>query len=278
MRPWQDVLNVLSLSALLSMLAACGGEPEAGELSEGYLTGRVTMADGSPITTKDAKFRIVIEGVSGPGERVSFTPIVKPDGSFTQKLPDGIYHLPYGTITVPFEGALYELRLEAVDPTGDRESAPGIVQNFVWKLTGPKPDTNVEVNNATHWYGPTIGARFNTWRDDINAPPSIPVAGTRLVFTLKPLSKLIDGSEAKQLTIEREWRLGDTTPNDSLNDLPPANYEITGVANFPDGSSKPLLLMGKGDYPKFKPTITVILEPDETMDHYFVPPLGWVTD
>jgi len=43
--------------------------------------------------------------------------------------------------------------------------------------------------------------------------------------------------------------------NKDLNDLPPADLEITGVALLPDGSSKPMLLQGAGDYPNFKPVL-----------------------
>jgi hypothetical protein len=244
----------------------------------GYVSGKITMADGRPITTPGAKFNVNLSGVSAAGEKVYFSPIVNPGGAYSQKVPDGIYHMPYATITVPFEGKQYRLKLEPVNPTGDRESAAGITQDFVWKLTGPKPDTNVEINNHTHWYGESINCRFNTWRDDIKkSPPPLP-PGTRLVFTLKPLTKLIDGSDAKTLTVERDWRPNDVTPNDNLNDLPPANYELSGVAKLPDGSTKPILLMGKGDYPKFNPSTKVLLEPNETMDHFFVPAIGWVTE
>jgi len=216
--------------------------------------------------------------VSGVGERVGFSPTVNADGTFRQKLPDGIYHMPYGWLTVPFEGKNYELWLEPTNPTGDRESAGGIVQDFVWKLTGPKPDVNADVNNHTHWYGISFTCRFSTYREDLKKAPTPLPEGTKLIFTLKPLSKLVDGSEAKTLTVERDWRPKDITPNDNLNDLPPANYEITGVAKLPDGSSKPILLMGKGDYPKFNPSAKIILEPDTTMRHFFAPPIGWVTD
>jgi|CXWL01.1.fsa_nt_gi hypothetical protein len=289
MRHWRLLTWVVALGTA-ACIGGCGGSSDpagtasaptsagTGEATPGYLTGRVTMGNGTPVTASDVKYRLTISGVSGPGERVDFTPIVKPDGSFSQKLPDGIYHMPYGTLTVRFENQLYSLPLEAVDPTGDRESPPGIVQNFVWKLTGPKPDRNLDVNNATHWYGITIPVRFSTWRDDIGKAPPDPPAGSKVIYTLKPLSTLVDGSPAQPLTIERAWRAGDITPTDSLNDLPPANYEITGVLQLADGSSKPLLLQGKGDYPAFKPSIRLIIEPYENAGAYFVPPMSWVTD
>lgn len=276
MRVTSTVRTVFAAAAV-AMLAACGGEPSGGEQSSGYITGVVTRPDGSEITTP-AQYKIFVNGVSGPGERVGFTPIVKPDGSYVQKLPEGIYHMPYGRITVKFENQQYTLNLEPVDPTGDRESADGIVQNFVWKLTGAKPDINADVNNHTHWYGLSLRSDFSTWRNDINAAPPVPPAGSKVIYTLKPLSTLIDGSEAETLTIEREWRANEITPIDALNDLPPANYEITGVLQLPDGSSKPLLLQGKGDYPNFKPSARIIIEPDETMSHYFTAPIGWVTE
>jgi hypothetical protein len=250
----------------------------AGPAKPGYFTGRITMADGKPITTPGVTYRLSINGVSGPGERVGFNPNVNPDGTFSQKLPDGIYHMPYGTLKVPFEGKTYTLKLEAVNPVNDRESQPGIVQNFVWKLTGAKPVDNPDINNHTHWYGVSTDLSWQSYRNDIKGvPPKLP-AGTKLIVTLKPLTKLIDGSEGKTLTVERTFDPDALTQNDDLNDLPPANYEVSGVAKLPDGSSKPMLMMGKGDYPNFKPSTKMIIEPDATMEHYFTAPLGWVTD
>lgn len=285
----RQLLSWTTLGIALIALVGCGESPpstdsgsavvsDAGEATPGTLSGRVTMADGSAITAPGAKFKLTISGVSGYGERVDFNPIFKPDGTFSQKLPDGIYRTPYGTLTVKHENLLYVLPLDPVDPTGDRESAPGIVQNFVWRLTGPAPDTNVDLNNHTHWNGPTIGMRFSTWRDDIGKAPPAPPAGSKLVFNLKPLAPLLDGSAGKELTIERAWREGDITPLDSLNDLPPTSYEISGTLVAPDGSSKPLLLQSKGDYPNFKPVVRMILEPYETTGGYFVPAISWVTD
>jgi hypothetical protein len=154
------------------------------------------------------------------------------------------------------------------------------VQDFVWKPTGlretygAKPDPN----NHTHWHGLNIGMRFQTWRSDTNKAPTVLPEGTKLVFTLNPTSKSIDGRELKPITVERDWRPKDITTNDDINDLPPATYELTGIAKLPDGSTKPILLQGKGVYPKYTDKGNVTVEYDGILGGMWKQPFGWVTD
>lgn len=95
---------------------------------------------------------------------------------------------------------------------------------------------------------------------------------------IKPTSKSIDGRELSPITVERAWRPKDSTPNDDLNDLPPATYELTGVARLPDGTTRPILLQGKGNYPKFVTNGIVTVDPDGIMTRMWKQPFGWVTD
>ena len=66
--------------------------------------------------------------------------------------------------------------------------------------------------------------------------------------------------------------------NDDLNDLPPATYDLTGVAKLPDGTTKPILLQGRGDYPKFVETGRVTVETDGVIGGMWKQLFGWVTD
>ena len=123
-----------------------------------------------------------------------------------------------------------------------------------------------------------IGLRFQTYREDIKTTPPMLPEGTKLILTLVPTSPSIDGRTLKPITVERDWRPKATTYNDDLNDLPPANYELTGVARLPNGSSKPLLLQGMGHYPKYYPKVAITVGYDAILGGMWKAPVGWVTD
>jgi hypothetical protein len=244
----------------------------------GHFTGRITLADGSPISLKGVKYKITIVGVTAAGERSGFFPVVAPDGTFKLRLPTGLYSPAHGTITYPFEGKNYTVRLDPIDPVeGMQEGAQGIVQNFVWRLTGPRPDKeNPDVNNATHWFGVTYSHVLQPYRRDTGKSVLPPPDKTDIIWTLKPVSKLADGSEAKPLTIERKWRDSLATPWDALNDVPPANYEVSAIAKLPDGSTKPVLLTTNTR--EFKASASLILEPYVNGGEIVAPTIYWVVE
>ncbi|QOV89774.1 hypothetical protein [Humisphaera borealis] len=247
----------------------------------GHFTGRVTRADGSPITLAGVKYQVNINGVTAVGENNNFRPPVAADGTFKLKLPQGLFYPPFGTITVPFEGKNYLIELDPADPfAGTRDGAPGIAQHFLWRLTGPKPRaTNPDVNNATHWYGITIPVNFQGYRADTRQTVKPLPDGSKVTWTLKPTSKLMDGSEAKPLTVERKWTATPMFMMDALNDLPAANYEIGAVATLPDGSTKTVLVEEFAER-KYKPTMKLILQPYANGDTvWFVPTMiSWVVE
>lgn len=246
-----------------------------------YAIGRITFEDGKPITGDVQDYIISIEGVSEAGQRISYTPIVK-NGAYRQKLAAGQFRFGRGTIKVKFGETVYTKELVPVGPNWSKsqDAADGIVQDFVWKPTGLRETYGAKPNpnNATHWHGLNIGMSFQRWRSDTNTVPTVLPAGTKLIFTLKPTSRSIDGRELKTFTVEREWRPKDVTMNDDLNDLPVANYELTGVATLPDGTSRPILLQGPGVYPKFVAKGEVTVGYDNILGGMWKPPFGWVTD
>jgi hypothetical protein len=267
---------------LVSLVAGCDKGPPAQQSPQGgFATGRVTFEDGKPITGDVQDYSISISGVSEAGEKVSYTPIVK-NGTYKQKLVPGQFRFGWSKIKVKFGETVFTFDLVPVGPnwSKNQDSAGGIVQDFVWKPTGlrdtygRKPDPN----NHTHWHGMSVGMRFSTWREDTKKPPTVLPEGTKLVFTLKPTSKSIDGRELQPITVERDWRPKDITTNDDLNDLPPANYELTGVAKLPDGTSRPILFQGKGNYPNYVRTGIVPLDSDNITGGMWKQLFAWVTD
>jgi hypothetical protein len=271
----KNMLLGLVLLSLVSVASAADLKPQ-----KNIATGRVTFADGKPITGDIDDIQIRIYGVSEAGEKVSYSPVVK-NGIYKQKLVPGQYAFGTARIEVNLDGTLYKLPLEPVGKLWNKnqDAEDGIVQDFVWKPTGQantygeKPNPN----NHTHWYGMSLGMTFQGYRSDLSKSSVMLPAGTKLLFTLTPLSQSIDGRDLQPVVIEREWKPKATYPNDNLNDLVPASYEITGVAQLPDGSTRPILFQGRGDYPNYVTTGKVPLETDN-YGAYWLQLMGWVTD
>jgi hypothetical protein len=221
----------------------------------GYATGRVTMADGSALPPSVERVNIWISGVSSAGANVTYEPIVRPDGTYRQQLVPGAYRFlefrgsRSGTVTVRHQGRTFDLPLELVGDQGSnsRDAADGIVQNFVWKPTGPTPSglrDGLSVGNHTHWYGMRIAVEFRGWLADVHptlyrslAPTPAPTR-TQVTLRLRPLTPSIDGRALRDTTLVQNLNPA------ILNDLPPADYELTGVATLPDGSRHTLVFQG----------------------------------
>lgn len=279
---------LLAVLVCAATLPGCGDDDSAKPAADGstapvaaqsgHAVGRVTMPDGKPITAPGAAVTVSISGVSEAGERVQYSPVVKPDGTYKQKLAPGTYRFERSTVEVDFEGQRYRFRLEPVgaDHNKNRDASGGITQDFVWKVTGERPGSDHNINTHTNWYGGSIGVRRAGWRNDTNKAPAPLPDGTPVTFTLKPTTATrVDGSPAQTITVERKFdeRWGQC---DALNDIPPAHYELTGVAKLADGTSKPLLFEVK--YAKFEPVQPIRFDPYATMDSVTLPLTAWVTE
>ena len=247
----------------------------------GFAAGRVTMSDGSRLGGRVQEVVVSINGISIAGERVSYSPEVGDDGSYRQRLAPGQYRFGTGAVTVRLGEREFRLPLEPVGErwNRNRDAAEGIAQDFVWKTTGATPygrSSGQETNNHTHWYGAHVRVRWQTWRADTNRGTTPPPAGAKLRFTVRPLTPTVDGQQLAPFVVERDWdpRAG----NKDLNDLPPADLEITGVVLLPDGSSKPMRFQGRGDYPNFKPALQAPLTPGGVGGAYAPLNAGWVVD
>ncbi len=265
----------LLLVSLVSVASAADIKPQ-----KNIAAGRVTFADGKPITGDIADYQINLYGVSAAGEKLSLSAVVK-DGTYKQNLVPGLYAFNPAKIKVRLGETVFTLPLLAVGKLWNKvqKADDGIVQDFVWKPTG-QANTHGErpnPNDHTHWYGMSLGMTFQGWRSDTNQAAAKLPSGTKLLFTLTPLSRSIDGRDLQPFVIEREWKPKATYPNDNLNDFPPANYEITGIAKLPNGSTRPILFQGRGDYPKYVTKGKVPLESDGD-GAYWLQLMGWVTD
>jgi hypothetical protein len=236
----------------------------------GFASGRITMPDGSPLPPAVERVSISISGVSAAGVNVSYAPMVRADGTYRQQLVPGAYRFGgvwrglSGSVTVRHQGRTFELPLEPVgtDYSTSRDAADGIVQNFVWKPTGPTPSglqDGLDPGSHTHWFGMRIGTQVGGWLADFHPtdhftrglrPSPIP-DGTQVTLRLRPLTPSIDGRALRDTTIVRDIaRMG---PNGApsygqitttFHDLPPADYELTGFATLPSGNRHALRFRG----------------------------------
>lgn len=230
------------------------------------ISGRVSMEDGSPPRGDIKDIAISISGVSEAAVNVQYSPAVQEDGTYRQKVSPGQYVFNTSRISVIANGNQFDLPLEPVGRfwNKDRDAADGIVQDFVWKVTGPTPygqSEGLSPANHTHWYGMSVGLSPEIYREDIKASAAAIPDGTKLVFTFKPTTKSIDGRELESVTVERTFK-NETLYDADINDLTPASYEMTGAATLPDGTVKPLLLQGHAEYPKYSETVQVKLSKD----------------
>lgn len=239
---------------LLLALAGCDGEnsspdqSDAGEVAaaSGYARGRVTMPDGSPIETPDAKVTLFLQGVNEEtAESIQLSPQIDADGHYEQKLVPGHYHYSDAMIEVPYEGESFRLDLDPVeDMRAQRPSSEGLVQNFVWRISGQRPNTAGDPEQAAHWYGGQVVFQYAIYREDLRQAMPLPEPGTRFLFQLTPLGPLIDGSTGEPLAFEGEWTADmSVTSTLTLHDVPIGSYELTGEIVHLDGTTRPAVFV-----------------------------------
>jgi len=205
-------------------------EPEPKGAKRGYVTGRVLRTDGKPIDVPGARIVLEISGFGiNAGNTLSYLPQIQRDGSYQQRVSEGTYHFTRWSIEVPFDGKTFQLQLEPVgDARSDRESEPGIVQDFVWKTQGLWPGKGGYENTFTNCYGGSIHVKMDTWRNDLRkSVPPLP-AGTKCEFTVTPQGKLIDGTDGKEMKFLRDFSAKPGTIESStyLNDIPVGVYTL----------------------------------------------------
>ena len=240
------------------MLAGCGkseapGAGGGGKARAGYAVGRIYEEGGAPIAVPGAKVTVALWGVSSKSaEKVYYTPPVQADGTYEQKLVEGSYKYSGAQLDVLFKGEHFLLNLEPVgDDKSDRDSTKGIVQDYVWKLTGLRPRAEAKEENFTNWYGASVTMKFDGYRNDLKKSVKAPAKGTKYVFTLTPVGNLIDGKPGKELTFTRELNplLGGLEKNGNLPDIPLGEYTVKGEEVAPEGGRKAVLMMTK--YPNY---------------------------
>ena len=245
----------------------------------GYAVGRVTMEDGTPLRGDIQDVSVSISGVSDAAENVSYQPVITPEGVYRQRLAPGEYTFSPSQLTVVHEGRRFRLPLE---PAGalfqkSRNADSGIIQDFVWKVSGPTPygiQSGLSETNHTHWYGMSISVRADSWRSDTGSAPRPIPDGAALSFTLQPLSASISGDTLQPITLQR---IQDHSFSAALNDIIPATYDLSGSVTLPDGSQHPLLLKVAGEA-AYTPSVRMTPEPDGLVSSIHTQMVSYVID
>lgn len=218
----------------------------------GWAKGRVVGEDGKPVAVERAKVFVVVTGVgSKTGESVRYTVDVGPDGTYAQKLVAGSFFPIIGQIDVPFNGRAFPFDLEPVRPKGEdpepsTDAAKGLVQDFVWKLSGPRPGVRADQTAPATRYGGAIVAQYAAYRQDLERAVPNPPPGTTVTFTATPAGRLADGRDGQPKSFGPRRYAGPTGLEDKvMMDLPLAVYKLKGVEQTPDGRTRNLLFLDK---------------------------------
>jgi hypothetical protein len=209
----------------------------------GMVTGRISHADGRPLP--DA--HVLVIGVDYVTELDLRT---NADGVYQGTIADesANYRLA-AWVDAPFEGETYHFPLEPVgDPDTHFLGAEGLVKDFVWQLTGvgswaneldpDDPEDRIAGSPGLYVYDPNTDPTGERALD-------VPI-GSVVEITLRPLTALVDGSEAEPIssaiTIEEEMGQFTITEVGVLSEIPIARYEVSATVTEPGGSAQMLLV------------------------------------
>ena len=195
---YRRVLTAFTLRIAATLL---GATLSAGSLRAvpGTVSGRVTDSAGHPLPRVD----ITIGGTTDAGTRVNFEQRTNPLGLYSLRIPSGIYRVRayYNLVR---GNASYRLPLHPLDNDDTRsyDAKPGIVKDFIWRLTGMRAFHNLNPKKPESYYGASV------WLMDSD-PTQAGIAGythlpegTILEILLTPTGPLWDGSMSKRRTSE----------------------------------------------------------------------------
>jgi hypothetical protein len=304
----RDAWIGLLSAVVLVTLAGCGKSDEstasggttAGKAQVtakgGAILGRAATRDGRPLkkfTVEYGGFPVGKIGAYDANGRLMDAAggsVEGKDGRYEIKVPDGQYGTE-ATVTAQWHDRPFTFQLEADDgkqSTTERvevTSSKGLVRNYVWNLTGPRPGRD-QKDEGSGWsaavYGPTL------WLDCHEGEMRAGQVTDRGLYadakdadvevTLTPRGKLVDGSEGK-VVVARVPVVRSGTYSGGVRDIPLGDYSVT--AKLVDKSGKELrplrLSLSKGktsaDYKGYavdwKPSVDVAFDtPYERPIHY----------
>ncbi|MGV3558009.1 carboxypeptidase-like regulatory domain-containing protein [Larkinella arboricola] len=201
-----------ALSFIFAGLVVCAGcsksgsdEPQAGAQTAGYLSGRVTDAQGKALPGAT----ILADNLLFYNSYVETSSDA--NGNYRVKMPTGSYRA-LAQIKRTYNGKKYTLDLKP-DHTEAFAGDEGAIRNFQWQLTGEDPEQS----------GLFYGGDVTLDKDIMSELYDV----ENIEFTFTPVGPLIDGSTGQTLKLKSgEPR---TEFYGRIPDVPIGRYKITAV-------------------------------------------------
>ncbi len=205
-----------------------------------FVIGRVTDELGRPI----ADAEVGIYGTTMAGENTRFEVITGADGLFSQRVPEGIY----GTtayLKKTFNGQNYRFTLPPTDgiTAKKHDSAPGIVKEFVWHISGLKPGEVAGKPDGNDEWNKHFGAALSvsTRQEGFGGDRVYYPKDSTMQLTLTPRGALIDGRPAAVYVNKHSFDKDISTGQRWYpNDIPLGLYTLSAQLISPDGTTRAL--------------------------------------
>ncbi|MGA2496734.1 MAG: hypothetical protein ABSH20_03275 [Tepidisphaeraceae bacterium] len=208
------------------------------KLRSNLICGYVVNSAGKPIAEKLGKVKVHAWTRGLHGE-VHVTAVPDDNGYYEMKVEEASYSVD-ATLRMIRDQRLYVFDLRPVQTRQSQwQTTDGVRMDFVWSLSGVRPDHAGNPRNFYEFYGMHVKlapARFGA----VN-----PEVGGKYVFELVPKGTLVDGSEGQRLT--REWKIEKKGEDPLVYDIPIGTYIIEGRLVGANGGSKPLKFNEDGD-------------------------------
>lgn len=247
---------MLLIAAVMVFIAGCGstqgksgGEPGAtadqfGDGSgsagsgpqPGVVSGKVTDSQGNPLGDVD----VSVKELNG-----AFSQDTKTDdqGNYRMKVDDGNYSVD-AVVNTEYNGQYYRLPLYPKDGDNSTEEpvSEGIVEDFVWKISGLEAGEDPNSEDGLDYYGGFIQKIIVPQVGSEGIPDLSYLTGSTLRLTLTPDGPLMDGSQGK--TLSGECTIGDNISIGEVGcamwDIPLGVYTATAEVTSPDGATQAL--------------------------------------
>ena len=211
----------------------------------GYIKGVVLDRHGDPI----GGATVAVYGTTIAGANTRFEATTGADGSYRQRVPDGIYGVSAYAKT-NYAGERFEIPVPAADGNNsiDLDAAQGGVENFVWFLEGLR-EAGLSPDDEYSYHGMSL-----TLSSATSFAAAGHLAGGFVELLLTPSGPLIDGSEGRPLVYLHQLGsdAGTVGPTEGgyvdldteILDIPLGSYTVTARLLSANGTATPLRLSG----------------------------------
>ena len=201
------------------------------KLRPNVICGYVVDAQGRPISEGVGKIRVHAWTRGLHGE-VHNNAVPDEKGYYEIKVEEAGWYIE-GWLRLKTGQDMLVLELRPLQTrTTQWPSGEGVRMDFVWSISGVKPDMAGNPRKAWEFYGMHVTIQ----REDISSVK--PAVGDTYVFTLVPQGPLIDGTAGRTLT--REWKHEERWEDPRLADIPVGTYVLSGRLVSPNGTAKAL--------------------------------------